>query len=259
MVAKNFNFAVAEIFKHEGGYVDHKNDPGGATNMGITRRTLASWRGAKPYWKLPKSEVKNLKKSEAKRIYKAQYWDRVNGNKLPSGLDLALFDFAVNSGSFRAVKMLQRQVKVRQDGIVGVITLAAINRQIALIGARKIIQNLCRARLGFLRRLKIFSTFGRGWKRRVVSVEHASLKLAQNSPQFLPNSNYKPTKRKTIMNMLNGYKTYIMGALMLLAAFGQMAGVDLPGFDGQSATELMLQAFAFIFLRKGIKSGLGGV
>ena len=256
MVANNFNLAVSEIFKHEGGYVDHPKDPGGATNMGITRKTLASWRGIKPFSKLPKSEVKSLKKTEAKAIYKKRYWDRVRGDKLPSGLDLALFDFAVNSGPARAVKTLQALLYVRRDGIIGSITLGALNKKIKRVGITKIILDYSAKRISFLRRLKTFSIFGKGWVRRVNLVEHVALKLVKKPLQNTPISNDKPSKRNIIMNFLSGYKTYIMGAFMLLAALAQIAGVDLPGFDEQSSTELMLQALAFIFLRKGIKGGV---
>ncbi len=256
MVAKNLGFALREVLKHEGGYVDHPRDPGGATNMGITRKTLANWRGVKPWSELPKSEVRGLKLREVRAIYKTQYWDKVAGNKLPLGLDLAMFDFAVNSGPARAVKTLQALLNVRRDGIIGVITLGALKREIGRVGAKKIIQGLCKARLSFLRRLKIFSTFGRGWKRRVATVERVALKLAKNSAIFLPTSNSKPKEGNKKMDILSGYKTYIMGAFMVVAAVGQLAGLDLPGFDGQSATQLLLEAFAIIFLRKGIKSGV---
>ncbi len=252
MVAKNLGFALREILKHEGGYVDHKRDPGGATNMGITRKTLANWRGIKPWSKLPKSEVRALKLKEVRAIYKARYWDRVTGNKLPAGLDLSMFDFAVNSGPKRAIKTLQALLKVRRDGIIGVITLGAIEREIERVGVVRIIKSLCRARLGFLRRLKIFATFGRGWTRRVASVQAASIGLVGESKKII----IKKENGEKKMDILSGYKTYIMGAFMVLAAIGQLAGLDLPGFDGQSATQLLLEAFAIIFLRKGIKSGI---
>ncbi len=255
MVAKNLSFALSEILKHEGGYVDNPHDPGGATNMGITRKTLALWRGIKPWSKLPKNEVKRIKMTEVRAIYKARYWDLIRANKLPSGLDLALFDFAVNSGVARAAKTLQTLLKVRRDGIVGVITLRALKREIERVGVAVIIKNICQIRLSFLQRLSIFSTFGRGWKRRVASVLRVSLGLVDIGEDI----NFEKEKRTKKMNILSGYKTYIMGAFMVVAALGQMAGLDLPGFDGQSATQLLLEAFAIIFLRKGIKNGVGNI
>ncbi len=258
MVAKNFNFAVSEIFKHEGGYVDNKYDPGGATNMGITRKTLANWRAVKPYWKLAKSEVKALKKSEARAIYKALYWDRIAANKLPFGVDLSLFDFAVNSGVKRAAKTLQKLVKAKQDGIIGPLTLRALEEKVRKVGLLKIIKKISQMRLSFLRRLKHFKIFAKGWKRRIYLIEKAALKLAQNSKYYSVNNLQQPVREKEKMNFLSGYKTYIVGAFMLLAALIQFAGIELPGFENQAAMELVLQALAIIFLRKGIKSNIGG-
>jgi len=256
MVAKNLSFALREILKHEGGYVDHPRDPGGATNMGITRKTLAAWRGVSPWWKLAKSEVKALKLREVRAIYKAKYWDLVAGNILPAGIDFALFDFAVNSGPSRAVKTLQGLVKTRRDGIIGKITLRALKVRIARVGVAAVIKAICSARLSFLRRLGTFSTFGRGWVRRVNSVQLSALAMvaAAGSENII----IKPKERENEMNILSGYKTYIMGAFMLLAAIAQLVGVDLPGLDGQSATQLFMEALAFIFLRRGIKSEVFG-
>ena len=124
MVAKNYNAALAAVLVHEGGYVDHPKDPGGATNMGITHKVLARWRGVTPYTRLDKSEVKNLSKAEAAAIYRKNYWDEIRGDDLPSGVDYAIFDFAVNSGPNRAAKALQRIVKAKVDGQIGPETIA---------------------------------------------------------------------------------------------------------------------------------------
>jgi lysozyme family protein len=258
MVAKNLSFALGEILKHEGGYVDHPRDPGGATNMGVTRRTLASWRGVKPYGKLAKSEVRALEMREVRAIYKARYWDRVAGNKLPSGLDLALFDFAVNSGVSRAAKSLQALLKVRRDGIIGVITLRALKRKVGRVGVAVIIKNICEGRLAFLRRLRIFSTFGRGWQKRVASVLRVSLAMVEEKREIDPKEIIEE-KKENEMNILSGYKTYIIGAFMIVAALAQFLGVDLPHLDGQSATQLLMEALAFVFLRRGLKSEVGSV
>ena len=250
MVAKNLSFALREILKHEGGYVDHPRDPGGATNMGIARKTLAAWRGVSPWWKLAKSEVKALKLREVRAIYKAKYWNLVAGNILPSGIDFAMFDFAVNSGPSRAVKTLQGLVKTRRDGIIGKITLRALKGRIARVGVAAIVKAICSARLSFLRRLKTFSTFGRGWVRRVKSVQLSALAMVEGAGNII----IKPKERENEMNILSGYKTYVIGAFMLFAAIAQFVGVDLPGLDGQSATQLFMEALAFIFLRRGLKT-----
>src|SRR5689334_14019533 len=75
MADTRFQTCLAEVLRHEGGYVDHPTDPGGATNMGITHKTLARWRKVSPWWDLPKSAVKTMARSEAAQIYRALYWD----------------------------------------------------------------------------------------------------------------------------------------------------------------------------------------
>lgn len=251
MASENLTLSLREILAREGGYVDHPRDPGGATNMGITRKTLARWRSTCPWWALPKSEVRAIKTGEAKAIYKANYWDRIAANALPSGLDLALFDFAVNSGPVRAVKTLQRELAVRMDGAVGPVTLKALQGKIAEIGVAALIRAVCGARLSFLQRLVTFATFGKGWEKRVALIQRIALKLANVDP------NFAPQPRKIDMNILSGYKTYILGVIMLLAGIGQLLGLDLPGFDGQTAGNLIMEGFGLIFLRKGIKTEIG--
>lgn len=103
------------VLEYEGGFVNHPRDPGGATNMGITRRTLAAWRGHP----VSVQDVRDLTKSEAMAIYKAHYWDAVQGDRLPRGLDYAVYDYAVNSGPGRAARDLQRCLGVTVDGIIG--------------------------------------------------------------------------------------------------------------------------------------------
>ena len=161
--AERFARCLEQVLKHEGGFADHPKDPGGATNLGITHKTLARWRKVSPWWKLPKTEVKTLGRDEAARIYDASYWQRVHGAALPGGLDLALFDFAVNSGPVRAVKALQASLKVKADGWIGPLTLDALKARIAAAGVTGLIVGLCDGRLSFLQRLATFAVFGRGW------------------------------------------------------------------------------------------------
>ncbi len=163
---RNFRRALAHVLAHEGGYVDHPVDPGGATNLGITRRTLARWRGVRPWWKLPKSEVRALTRREAGRIYRARYWDAVRGDDLPPGVDYAVFDYAVNSGVARAAKELQRAAGAGADGIIGGMTLEAVFRH----HPRTIIRRVLERRMRFLRRLRTWGAFGRGWTNRVNGV-----------------------------------------------------------------------------------------
>lgn len=239
-----FERCLTEILRHEGSYVDHPDDPGGATNMGITRKTLARWRKVSPWTALPKSAVATLSREEAARIYRASYWSACKAENMPPGLDLALFDFAVNSGPDRAVRVLQAALGVAADGEVGPLTLEAAGKADAAL----IVNTLCDRRLAFLRGLASFAIFGRGWTRRVAAIRAAALADVK-SPQS--------TQGRTVMNMLSGYRTYIVAAFMLLAGVAQVLGVELPALDGGTAGSLILEALAIIFLRKGLKGQAG--
>ena len=251
MARSRFDLCLDVVLAHEGGYVDHPSDPGGATNLGITRKTLARWRQVSPWWALPKSAVRALGRAEAARIYRASYWDVCKAGKLPPGLDLALFDFAVNSGPARAVRMLQGELGVRVDGVIGPLTLAAITRRVSEHGAGGLINALCDRRLSFLRRLLTFATFGRGWSARIATIRQAAL-----GPAGSPALPSKPSKWSTILDILSGYKTYITAGIMLLAGLAQILGVDLPALDGSSAGHLIMEALAVIFLRQGLKGDI---
>lgn len=132
MAESRFERCLAEVLAREGGYVDNPADPGGATNMGITHKTLARWRRVSPWWDLPKSAVRALEREEAACIYRALYWDICRGDALPAGIDLATFDFAVNSGPERALRTLQAVLGVAVDAIVGPETLASAGRMLGM-------------------------------------------------------------------------------------------------------------------------------
>lgn len=142
----SFVRALSAVLKSEGGYVNNKNDKGGPTNKGIT---LANFRR----FVNPKGTIADLKKltvEQAATVYQRQYWDAVMGSVLPAGVDYAVFDFAVNSGPKRAAMFLQRVVGVTQDGVIGPVTLKAVNEH----GSAAIIETLCDARLAWLKTLK---------------------------------------------------------------------------------------------------------
>ena len=170
MAGSNFEASLSAVLKHEGGYADHPRDPGGATNLGITRATLARWRGRK----VSRAEVRALSRAEAARIYRARYWDEIAGDVLPPGVDFAVFDYCVNSGPARAARTLQAAAGVRADGRIGKITLAAVNA--AEPGL--LIAAYSRRRLAFLEGLRTFAVFGRGWRRRVRETEALALAMA---------------------------------------------------------------------------------
>jgi len=119
---QNFETALAHVLKYEGGYSDHPSDPGGATNRGITKAVLEAYRGHS----VSKADVRALSRGEAAAIYRSRYWDAAKCDRLPDGLDLAVFDCAVNQGIGRASRFLQQAAQVTADGKIGPKTLAAV-------------------------------------------------------------------------------------------------------------------------------------
>ncbi len=165
-----FSRCIEPILEAEGGFVDHPEDPGGATNMGITFNTLKAWRHPDS---ISVDDVRNLTKDEAKQIYRANYWNALSCDDLPDGVDLVAFDFCVNAGPGRSAKTLQRVVGVKDDGVVGPITLAAV----AAVDPEHIIRRFSELRTEFYQGLPTFATFGKGWLRRVRNVEAEALAL----------------------------------------------------------------------------------
>jgi lysozyme family protein len=177
---RNFERAVSLVLQHEGGYVDHARDPGGATNLGITigtaRRLGIDVDGDGD---TDKVDIRLLKPADAAKVYRVEYWNKVRGDDLPDGLDYAVFDYAVNSGPGRAARELQRIVGVPADGEIGPVTLAAVQER----NAADLVERLCDERLDFLRRLNTWDTFGKGWTSRVHGVlEHALLMAVSPAP-----------------------------------------------------------------------------
>jgi lysozyme family protein len=165
-----FPRALELVLVHEGGYVDHPRDPGGATNLGVTIGTLSGWLGRPA----TKAEVRALTVDAVAPIYRKNYWDAVRADDLPAGVDYCVFDFGVNSGPRRAIMALQRAVGVADDGRIGPITLAAVRRK----SPEDIIARICSDRLSFMRRLSTWPTFGVGWQRRVEGVEREAVRMA---------------------------------------------------------------------------------
>ena len=158
---QNYLIIQPWILAYEGGFVNHPKDPGGATNQGITQRTYDAYRRRIGH---ATQSVRLIDNVERDTIYRVQYWDVIRGDDLPSGVDAAVYDFAVNSGPSRAAKFLQSVVGAKQDGVIGLQTLDAAARLDPVV----VIERLCADRMSFLRGLKTWGTFGKGWSRRIV-------------------------------------------------------------------------------------------
>lgn len=200
MAKGNFAQCLAQTLRHEGGYADHPADPGGATNLGITRAVLAGWRGVP----VSKAEVRALTRREAAAIYRSRYWDAVGGEALPAGVDLAVFDYAVNSGPDRALRALGSVMET---------------------DPATTIRALCAERRGFLGRLRLFALFGRGWLKRVAAVEQAALAMAGAMPDVSPVSSTSGkapamTLIKSMFESRTVWANLVGLAALLAAAFG---------------------------------------
>ena len=175
MSDKQYEAALPLVLAHEGGYVNHRKDPGGATNKGVTQAVYDAYRTTKG---LKVRSVKSITAAEVKEIYNTRYWKLAGCDELPAGLDYCVFDYAVNSGVGKAVKDLQRAINsfasnriptlapLKVDGIAGEDTATAA-KMIADVDEEGIINSLCDRRMKFLKSLKTWGDFGKGWTRRI--------------------------------------------------------------------------------------------
>ena len=106
MAAENFDLSLERMLRSEGGFVDHPKDPGGVTNLGVTKRVWEDFTGTK----VTVDEMRALTVADVTELYRTNYWNLVRGNDLPHGLDYAVFDYAVNSGGGRAGRHIQEVV-----------------------------------------------------------------------------------------------------------------------------------------------------
>ena len=165
----NWIKCLETILHHEGGYVNHPKDPGGETNLGVTKRVYEEFGGTK--------DMKDLTREDVEPIYKKNYWDRLKGDDLPAGLDLCVFDFGVNAGTGRAAKYLQTLIGTTPDGGIGPNTLAKVSEYVKENGLKNTIENYSKARQEYYESLSTFDTFGKGWTRRVKETEELALEM----------------------------------------------------------------------------------
>lgn len=166
----NFEKCLPLVLSHEGGYADHPADPGGATNRGVTKRVWEEWVGHE----VTKDDIKALTVEDVTPLYRKRFWDACKCDDLHAGVDYAVFDLAVNSGTGRAAKFLQEAVGATPDGRIGPRTLSAANS----FGPNLIIGKIYDRRESFYRSLPTFPTFGRGWLKRNNEVHRKALEMA---------------------------------------------------------------------------------
>lgn len=166
----NFEACMAEVFKHEGGYVNDPHDPGGETNMGISKRSY------------PKENIRGMTRARAAQIYREDFWDKLKCDDLPAGLDLVVFDAAVNSGPARGAKWLQQAVGVAADGKVGMATIGAAKNTYAPAAVMRAIG----FRRAFLKTLPTWERYKNGWNKRLDSVEAVASAMAGHDVPVRP-------------------------------------------------------------------------
>jgi lysozyme family protein len=170
---ENFDASFDLVMKHEGGFVNNPKDPGGMTNLGVTRKAWEDYVGHA----VDELTMRSLDIKQVKPFYKKRYWDVIKGDELQIGLDYCCFDLAVNSGTGRAAKFLQLAAGISADGAIGPLTMIAVNRH----PAEELIIKVCEERINFLQSLNTFTTFGKGWSRRVTEVRDKALEMSNGN------------------------------------------------------------------------------
>lgn len=185
-----YDQAIQQVFEDEGGYSNDAGDPGGPTKYGITIND------ARLYWKknATASDVKSMPKSVASDIYVKHYATPLKYDDLPAGVDYAILDYGINSGISRSAKVLQKLVGVTADGSIGPQTIAATNKKDPI----QLINQIYDERLKFLKGLKTWSIFGKGWNSRCVRGRALALTLAK-APA--PTTASTPSLLTKLMNM----------------------------------------------------------
>jgi lysozyme family protein len=179
MTKANFAPSLKRLLVHEGGKVDDPRDPGGRTNQGVTQRVYDMYRKTK---KLAARDVYDMENAERDEIYRQRYWNVIKGDQLPAGIDYMIFDGSVNSGNVQSVKWVQRALGSyytgRIDGVMGESTLAAIEDH---PNHDELIERIAERRMLFLKALKHWPTYRKGWTARVASVEATAQAWATGS------------------------------------------------------------------------------
>ena len=169
----NFDPSVVLVIQHEGGYDDDPRDSGNWTGGTVGVGELKGTKFGIDCASYPELDIVNLTIDEAKIIYKNDYWDEVQGDELPAGVDYATMDFGVNSGVGSASKYLQQIVGSPVDGVIGPHTLACVTQ----MDSATIVNLICNNRAEFLKGIGTFPIYGKGWLSRVEDVRRVSLQM----------------------------------------------------------------------------------
>ena len=169
-MTNNFKECLNLVLKAEGGWVNHPSDPGGETNLGVTKRVWEEYIGHTV------ESLKKLTKEDVAPLYELKYWRPCYGEVLPRGLDFVVFSMGVNAGPGRSVKLLQSSIGCVPDGVIGPATRGLISDS----NSATLIAKFSESRREYYRSLKNFPIFGKGWLNRVDSEEAEALNQVKN-------------------------------------------------------------------------------
>jgi lysozyme family protein len=170
-MANDFQECLDLVLQSEGGWVNHPSDPGGETNLGVTKRVWEEYVGH------PVESLKNLTKADVAPLYEQKYWKPCYGEVLPRGLDFVVFSMGINAGTGRSIKLLQSAIGCVPDGVIGPKTRELISSS----NCAAIIGKFSEARREYYRSLKTFPVFGKGWLARVDREKKEALEMANES------------------------------------------------------------------------------
>ena len=167
----NFQKCLELVLKSEGGWVNNPKDPGGETNLGVTKKVWQEWIGHEV------KTMQGLTPTDVAPMYQAKYWMACYANQLPIGVDYMAFDAAVNMGAGRSVKLLQECLGCVPDGTIGPRTMQLIDGK----DPKDVVEAFSQRKIGFYESLPTFPTFGKGWLKRVEDVKQNALKMIGES------------------------------------------------------------------------------
>jgi lysozyme family protein len=236
MTATNREASILETLRWEGGYSNDPGDSGGPTNWGIT-----IW-DARKYWRptATAADVRVMPRSVAVDIYRDKYWKTAyyDCDHLNAGVDLAVFDYGVNSGPSRARRALMASIGGPSPDTI---------------------KRVCAYRMTFLHNLSIWRLFGRGWARRVAGIQVTALKMATADPNPPPPNPTlpvppTPTKDATMPFIINWKTTAAGAALIATSLLHTFFGIDIPGFTAPDLGTAVIAGLGLAFAKDATAS-----
>lgn len=168
----DFKECLDIVLKSEGGFVNHLSDPGGMTNLGVTKRVWEEYTGHEVDEKI----MRGLTPEKVAPLYEQRYWRPTYCEVLPRGLDLLIFSMGINAGAGRSIKLLQSCLGCVPDGVIGPRTMELVKS----LDVTDLIKRFSEARRNYYKSLKTFDVFGRGWLNRVDHEEAQAFNMIKN-------------------------------------------------------------------------------